>query len=161
MQLSENFSFEELTNTSHTELLEKNREEAKQYIESLTKLATLVLQPLRESLGKSITVSSGFRGHELNEKVGGTSTSQHSFGEAADIQVDGMGVSELFNYIKNMPSEYLENVGQVIIEKVNGKEWVHISVKTERYKKILQERYGSANTVFLKTTDGKNYERVS
>lgn len=56
--------------------------------DSIKALATNVLQPLRDKLGKPMHVNSGYRCKELNEAVGGVPTSQHMKGEAADIAAD-------------------------------------------------------------------------
>lgn len=44
-----------------------------------------VLDPLREAYGKPITVTSGYRCEALNKAVGGSKTSEHMKGMAADI----------------------------------------------------------------------------
>ncbi|MYD23460.1 MAG: hypothetical protein F4X04_14670 [Holophagales bacterium] len=46
-----------------------------------------VLEPLRERLGWPILVNSGYRCGALNELVGGSATSQHVRGQAADIRL--------------------------------------------------------------------------
>jgi uncharacterized protein YcbK (DUF882 family) len=48
------------------------------------------LQVLRDALGKSITIMSGYRSPERNATVGGAKNSQHMQGNAADIQVAGI-----------------------------------------------------------------------
>jgi len=55
---------------------------------TLRKLARRLLQPLRNAYGKPIRISSGYREPELNRLVGGSPTSQHLTGEAADCVVD-------------------------------------------------------------------------
>lgn len=56
--------------------------------DSIKALVLDVLQPLRDALGEPMEVNSGYRCTELNRLVGGTSTSQHLKGEAADISSD-------------------------------------------------------------------------
>lgn len=56
--------------------------------DSVKALVLDVLQPLRDTLGEPMEVNSGYRCPELNRLVGGTSTSQHLKGEAADIASD-------------------------------------------------------------------------
>lgn len=56
--------------------------------DSVKALVLEVLQPLRDALGEPMEVNSGYRCPELNRLVGGTSTSQHLKGEAADIASD-------------------------------------------------------------------------
>lgn len=53
--------------------------------ENLDSLVSNVLEPVRERLGKPITVNSGFRCPIHNRAVGGVANSQHMRGEAADI----------------------------------------------------------------------------
>lgn len=100
-KLSEYFTFEELTGTgqaldtngdkipTNKEALEANRKEAKIFEKSLARVAQELLDPIRENFDLSITINSGFRGRTLNEAVGGSSTSQHCLGEAADFNVRG------------------------------------------------------------------------
>lgn len=60
--------------------------------ESLTDLVENVLDPVREKLGRSIVVNSGFRCPVHNRMVGGATGSQHVKGEAADVTlVKGSG----------------------------------------------------------------------
>ena len=160
MQLSKHFTFEELTNTSHQNLLVVNIQRAETYVKVLEDLCNYVLEPLRALVGKPIIVTSGFRSKELNDKVKGSKTSQHCFGEAVDIIVKGISADTLFSLIYTNKNMFNNKIGQCIIEKVNSSEWVHISIKTERYANVLKERYGNDNTVFLSTTDGKKYTKV-
>ena len=60
--------------------------------ESLAALVVNVLDPVREKLGRSIVVNSGFRCPVHNRAVGGATGSQHVKGEAADVTlVQGSG----------------------------------------------------------------------
>ena len=52
-------------------------------------LAHEVLQPLRNFLGQPITITSGYRMAEVNKLVGGSPTSQHLVGQAADFTING------------------------------------------------------------------------
>ena len=57
--------------------------------DNLEELATVILEPVRERLGKPIVVNSGFRCPIHNRAVGGATASQHMKGEAADLRIDG------------------------------------------------------------------------
>ncbi len=57
--------------------------------DNLEELATIILEPVRERLGKPIVVNSGFRCPIHNRAVGGATASQHMKGEAADLRIDG------------------------------------------------------------------------
>lgn len=56
--------------------------------DNIIALVENVLQPLRDAYGKPITINSGYRCEELNKKVGGVATSQHTKGQAADCGCD-------------------------------------------------------------------------
>lgn len=61
-----------------------------QHVLAMRKLCNDVLDPLRDSLGMPIRVTSGFRSPELNKALKGADHSQHMLGQAADIKVKGM-----------------------------------------------------------------------
>lgn len=90
----------------------------------LTLLIELILDPLREAYGAPIVVDSGYRCPKLNKAVGGSSTSQHKTGEAADIRTVKDTPEEnkkLYDLIKklNLPFDQL-------IDEYNLN-WVHVS----------------------------------
>ena len=66
---------------------------------NLRELVSQVLDPLRRHLAKPVRVTSGFRSLAVNRKVGGSSTSAHVRGEAADIKVTGLEATDLVNEI--------------------------------------------------------------
>lgn len=57
----------------------------------------------REHFGKPAHVVSGLRCKTWNGMQGGVANSQHMYGEACDLCVDGVGWSELLAYIKTIP----------------------------------------------------------
>jgi len=125
MNLSPHFTLEELTRTSQTALQEKNREEAKAFVPSLTQLAQL-LEVIREHFGKPVKINSAFRGVAVNSATPGSSkTSQHMRGEAADIEIPGIDDAELHRWICK---ESGLKFGQCILERPPGKSWVHVSI---------------------------------
>ena len=158
--LSDHFSFYELTNTSHSDLLEDNRMEAMEQIETLRALAQNILEPLRVKIGVKIFVNSGYRGKTLNAAVGGAKSSQHCYAEAADIIAEDNTATGLFNFIRENEDIFNGKLGQVILEKVGGAEWVHISYKSKRFAEVLIDKYGSDDTVYLVTNDGKIYNVI-
>ena len=163
MKLSKNFTLQELTRTSRESLQNVNIEQATNdlaVLQNLTNLAVKILQPIRDFYSKPVKVTSGYRSKALNIAVGGSQTSQHSHGEAADIQIEGISVDKLFEDLKSGKVVPLDDVGQVIKEKVGGAEWIHISIMTPRYSEIQKAKYGSDEAIFLVTKDGKNYERI-
>lgn len=100
----------------------------------LIALVENVLDPLREAYGKPIIVTSGFRCEELNNLVKGAKTSQHRFGQAADIRSKEDTKKEnkkLFDLIikLNLPFDQL-------IDEYDYN-WVHVSYSPKNRKQIL------------------------
>lgn len=95
---------------------------------NLTLLVENVLDPLREIYGKPITVNSGYRCPELNKAVGGSKTSDHVKGFAADITGGSKEENErIFNIIKHN-----FHFKQLIDEK--GFSLVHVSYDPSNLK---------------------------
>ena len=87
MNLSDNFTLGEMLR-SDTALANDIREQFDPPVEigvNLTKLAIMVLQPLREIFNGPLTVTSGYRCERLNKAVRGSENSDHMRGLAADI----------------------------------------------------------------------------
>jgi uncharacterized protein YcbK (DUF882 family) len=53
------------------------------------------LQPLRDAVGAPIRISSGYRCRDYNSAIGGAKYSQHMYGNASDIKIDGMTAAEV------------------------------------------------------------------
>lgn len=104
--------------------------------DNLIALVAAVLDPLREKYGKAIHVSSGYRCPAVNKGVGGSLTSQHMQGEAADIYVDA-GAKGNFEIGKLIVK--LGNFDQVIFENVGTNDllpqWIHVSWKRSGYNR--------------------------
>jgi uncharacterized protein YcbK (DUF882 family) len=122
MNITEHFSLEELTHTStgldNTPTIEQ--------ITNLKALANTVLEPLRIAYGKPIYVNSGFRSEAVNNKVGGSKTSQHLLGQAADIACENNQL--LWDTALKLIDNGTITVGQLINEKKLS--WIHISLPT-------------------------------
>lgn len=123
------FTIEEMTKSSTATAKHIDNTPNQTAIDNLTKLIEIVLDPLREWYGKPIRVNSGYRCKVLNKAVGGSDTSQHRLGEAADITVGTKkGNKKLFEYIKdNLPFDQLINESNF--------SWVHVSYREGRLRK--------------------------
>lgn len=96
---------------------------------AIKELTTTILQPLRDAWGKPITISSGYRCEELNKAVGGSKTSAHMTGYAADIQCDAESDQDLFNaFAKNFLQEQGIPFDQCITEQAGETKWLHIGL---------------------------------
>jgi uncharacterized protein YcbK (DUF882 family) len=60
------------------------------------------LQILRDYTGKAITVNSGYRSPKHNAKIGGSLSSQHLLGKAADITIEDLKPAEVFMIINEL-----------------------------------------------------------
>jgi uncharacterized protein YcbK (DUF882 family) len=69
--------------------------------ENIIKLASQ-LQFLRDYTGRPITINSAYRCPEHNAKVGGSKTSQHLLGKAADITIQSLKPAEVFVLIEEL-----------------------------------------------------------
>ncbi len=114
-------------------------------------LVEVCLDPLRERWGKPIVVTSGYRSQALNHSVGGSSTSAHLSGLAADV-VTGNRRSDNAKLAALLVQSGLP-FDQVILEKgtIASPQWVHIGISRVRNRhQILYydgKRYRAARLV--------------
>lgn len=128
------FTISELTRSDTARRLGIDNRPPASAVAALHALVDNVLDPLREAWGGPIHVNSGYRCPELNRIVGGTSTSQHQRGEAADITVGTRsGNRRLLALIRrlNLP------VDQCIDEK--GCRWIHVSHRPNRNRRLYMK----------------------
>ena len=118
MNLSPNFTLDELTHTDHRDL-DNTPNDAE--LENLVRLAEF-LEQVKEVLGgKPIIVNSAFRSKAVNDAVGSKDSSQHRRGCAADIRVPGMKPDEVVRAIIEAKLPF----DQVIRE---FDRWTHVSI---------------------------------
>jgi len=120
-----------------------------EHLDNMKVLAKKIFEPIRNYFKTPIFISSGYRSEALNKAIKGSRSSQHSLGQAIDIDMDGSGTisnKEVFEYIKN-------NIefDQLIWEfgDVHNPDWVHVSYSEGRnrnevliaYKLLGMTRY--------------------
>lgn len=90
-RLTRNFSLGEMLRSQvaerDPELLKAQLDPPPEVVNNLTYLCATTLQPTREVFGFPIDVTSGYRSEALNTRIGGSPTSQHCLGQAADCVV--------------------------------------------------------------------------
>lgn len=122
------FTIKELIKSSTAEAKGIDNTPTPEVERNLTALVENVLDGVREIYGKPITVNSGYRCPELNKAVGGSATSDHVKGFAADITGGSKEENErLFNIIKHN-----FHFSQLIDEK--NFSWVHVSYNPNNLK---------------------------
>lgn len=121
MNLSANFTLEELTRSEVALRNGWDNTPPADAIDNLRRLAALLQQVKTQLGGKPVMVNSGYRCKQVNDAVGSKDTSQHLLGCAADIRVPGMTPTEVMDSLifAKLPFD------QIILEFDS---WVHISV---------------------------------
>ena len=95
----------------------------------LEELCTNLLQPIRDAYGKPIKVTSGFRCFRLNAILGGSPTSAHPLGWAADIRPVSGSYEEFEKFVINFLMTSGIPFDQAIREKSGRSKWLHIGYK--------------------------------
>jgi hypothetical protein len=149
MQLTNNFSLKELTtsDTATRKGLDNTPNEA--VIANLKTLAENILQPVREHYGKSVKVNSGYRSPEVNASVGGSKTSDHCKGQAADIEITGVANGDLAKYIAEN-YKFTQVILEFYTQGIPDSGWVHVSYDANDLKcQTLTAVKKDGKTVYL------------
>ena len=87
-----------------------------------------LLQHIRDHFGKPVTITSAYRTAAHNKAVGGSAYSQHCYGRAADIRVQGTGVDVLAAYAETLlPGT--GGIGRYPTKAGRPSGWVHVDVR--------------------------------
>ena len=141
MNLSRNFSLQELIKSDTAIRKGINNNPNSGQIEKLKDLCENILQPVRDHFGR-VKVTSGFRSPDLCIAIGSSVNSQHAKAEAADFEVIGTDNAELADWIyKNL------NFDQLILEFYTPGEpnsgWIHCSYTPDQPRKQFLWAYKS------------------
>jgi hypothetical protein len=145
MKLSEHFTLEELTvsETAVRRGLDNTPDNDALY--DLKRLAEF-LELVRTTLGKPIKVNSAYRSPAVNASVGGSKTSQHCKGQAADIRVVGMNPRQVCQAIIAAKLPFDQLIQEFWNPKTGGG-WTHVSIppkdKPPRKMALIIDRAGS------------------
>ena len=148
IRVSKNFALSEMVKSATAERLGVDNSPSDIHLVNLTHLAIHILQPVRDQFGV-ITINSGYRSPTLNAKVGGSKTSQHCNGQAADFESFSTPNPDLAKWIAN-------NLvfDQLILEFYDGVNpnsgWVHCSYNLMGNRKKIMTA--------LKTKSGVQYK---
>jgi len=140
MNLTENFSLNELTKSQTAERKGIDNTPSTEHQENLKRLCETILQPIRDHFGQVVSVSSGYRSPELCTAIGSKITSQHARGEAADFEIFGVSNKELADWINEN-----RTYDQLILEYWNESDpnsgWVHCSFTLNGNRKQYLRAY--------------------
>ena len=138
IQLSPNFWLSELVKSQTAERLGiDNWPQDQSIIDNLTTTVNQVLQPIRDHYGVPLTPNSGYRCLPLNRAIGSHDNSQHTTGQAVDVEVPGVANHDLAMWVKdNLDYDQLILEFYYPGEPTSG--WVHVSyVSPEQNRKEL------------------------
>ena len=143
MRLTANFVLDEFTRSQTAARHDIDMTPGPEILANLKRLTGEVLQPLRDHLRHPITISSGYRPPELNTRIGGSKTSAHMKGLAADFVVAGMGVYEAARRIDMLVDSHDLPVDQLIHEF--GR-WIHLGLAEDvpRLQRLTAVRHEGA-----------------
>ena len=152
-KLSANFLMDEFTRSDTAKRRGIDNNPGLEHAEAALELFKHIVQPIRDHFGISIFLSSGYRSAALNKAIGGSQTSQHSKGEAVDIDMDnrkGPENEDVFHYIReNLPFD------QLIWEfgTDSRPDWVHVSYKKggPQRGQILRAKRNSSGKTYYET----------
>jgi hypothetical protein len=134
MNLSANFSLHELTKSETALRMGFDNTPNDEATENLRLLCEKVLQPVRDHYGKGVKVNSGFRSPESNSAVGGSKTSDHCLGRAADIEIPGVANADLAQWIMDN-LDYTQLILEFYTPGIPDSGWVHVSYDPDNLKK--------------------------
>lgn len=127
MQLTKHFTLAELTASTTAQRLGLNNAAPPEIVPRLTRTAEM-LERIRATLNVPVIVTSGYRAPAVNRAVGGVTSSDHTQGHAADIVAPGYGTAtQIARTLAPLVS--VLGIGQIILEGVKGKQWVHVSTR--------------------------------
>lgn len=141
--LSHNFTLEEMVKSGYALRHGIDNSAPLPIIDSLRDLCNTTLERVRSYVGngRALDISSGYRCPVVNKGIGGSPSSQHQKGEAADFTIRGMSnrfVVEAIMKHKSIPYDQL-------IFEFGDLGWVHISFCKSRQRMEVLEAYSDAN----------------
>ena len=113
----------------------------------VVELVDILLDPLREAWGSPLIVTSGYRCSALNDAVGGSETSAHTAGWAADL-VPGdprWSAEELIDFAVEWITTNGLPYDQLIDERSGGSRWLHVGIRNlngEQRRQVMRYENG-------------------
>jgi len=141
MQLSEHFSYDEMTHSDVAVRQGWDNTPTKTELANLTRLSAFLEQVKKVLGGKPIMINSAYRSKQVNDSVGSKDTSQHRLGCAADIRVPNMTPDEVTKAVIASDLQFDQ-----VIREFNS--WTHISVPnhegdTPRRQALIIDKLGT------------------
>ncbi len=135
-RLSEHFTLSEFIESSTAKKRNIDNTPNSEIVGNIQELVNVILEPLRAAWGSGIKVNSGYRCPALNKAVGGSSTSAHTTGWAADIKPANGKIAEFKSFVIKWLKNNNMAFDQYINEFSGNSQWVHIAL----YNRNKQQR---------------------
>lgn len=149
-QLSTNFSLKEFTKSDTATRKGLDNTPTPEVIVNLQTLVNEIVQPLRNSYDKIVTINSGYRSPEVNASVGGSKTSDHCKGMAADIEIEGESNFDLAQHIVDT-YKFTQVILEFYTQGVLDSGWVHVSYDKDNLKcEVLTAVKQDGKTIYMK-----------
>ena len=149
MNLSPNFTLSEMTKSEFALRNYIDNTPNEEQIQALMALAQNVLQPVRDHFKRGVKCNSGFRAPAVNRAVGGSPTSDHCKGQAADIEIPGVSNYELAKWIVDN-LKFTQVILEFYTQGVPDSGWVHVSYDPSKLKnEALTAVKKEGRTVYL------------
>ena len=126
MKLTENFSLHEMIKSETALRQGLDNTPTEEVTHNLRTLCQEILQPVREYYKKGVKVNSGYRSPNVNAAVGGSRTSDHCRGQAADIEIPGVANYDLAKYIAEN-YKFTQIILEFYTPGIPDSGWVHVS----------------------------------
>lgn len=136
-QLSPHFELREFLASETAARMGKEITPTTEQAANLARLCISLLEPIRMKLGRPLVITSGLRPAWLNEAIGGSKTSAHMNGLAADIKVVGMTPAVFCRWIQMNAEAEDWKFDQCILE---FDQWTHLSVADKPRMQYLTAR---------------------
>ena len=137
MKLSKNFSRAEIEHSNTAKRLGISNEMSDKHLENMQRVIDNLIQPMRDAIGP-IRISSGYRSPKLNKAIWGSSRSQHSKGEALDLQFwekGKMNNKVIYDWVLESGVEFDQMINEFDYS------WIHISLKSKENRSQVLEAY--------------------
>lgn len=152
MQVTEHFSLRELTRSETASRAGVQNEPSKAEMDNIRYTAEQ-LEKIRDYVGRAIIVTSCFRSERVNKLVGGSSTSAHRYGLAADCDALGMTSLAFAKKLIAMRDEGKLEFDQLILEfpERGDGAWVHVGFRrnSPMRNQIMTATKKNGKTVYL------------
>jgi zinc D-Ala-D-Ala carboxypeptidase len=145
-RLSPHFILAEMIKSSTADRLGIDNVPGASEVESLRDLCENILEPIRAHYGIPLSPSSGYRSKELNDRIGGSPSSQHTKGEAVDFEIPGHSNLLVARWVEShLPYDQL--ILEFFKKDVPSSGWIHVS-RSEHMSPRMQ----------VLTYDGKSWQ---